>query len=655
MSGLDQPTKSDASKDTVFLSYSRDDQPLARKVLDLLQAAGISVWWDAMLEGGVRFHEVTEDKLENADAVVVLWSKISVASHWVHDEATRGRDRGALVPVSIDGTEPPLGFRQFQWITLPAGGDWNSDTPEIRRLISAVEGKRYGSGAAPTAPMSQVGTTASLPSTSPVISRRTAIVGGAALAVGAGGLTAWNAGMFSASSMNNKLAVMPFRVLGDPGEGAYFLEGFAAEIRSQLARNPLLHVAAKTSSNALRDSGETAGEICGKLSVEYLLTGDIRREDNALVGGAELIEGDTDRVLREFPINGPVDSIFAIQSQIAAGIVGLLAGADDRSSTGDQSGGTQNVAAYDALLRGQELYDSGVNEASDRAALAKFDEAIRLDPDYAAAHARRGRTLTLIHNLYGDPSDRETNLGKAVEAARRAIAIAPDYADGHAVLGFIFASGDLDMKSARGPYAKSYDLGKGDADILSRYAIFRSRIGDTNGAVAAIGAAEALDPLNARVFRFAGNIAYHSGQYGAAIAQFEKALSLQAGLSSYHYLVGLAQMARGDLAGAKTSFETETRFVWQKTGLAIVEDKLGNRAAAEGHFAELQERQGDKSHYQYLQVHAQWGNEAEALEALDTGWNARDAGLAQLYRDPLLDPVRGTDGYRQIVARMGFE
>ncbi len=654
MSGLDHPEQEGTATDTVFLSYSRDDQPLARKVFDLLQDAGISVWWDAMLEGGARYHTVTEDKLETADAVVVLWSKISSVSHWVHDEATRGRDRGAMVPVSIDGTEPPLGFRQFQWITLPSDANWTADTPEIEGLIKAVKLKRDSACPAITE-SSGAGATAAQAKTSPVISRRAAIFTGAALAVGAGGFTARNAGLFASAETDIKLAVMPFNVMGGPGEDSYLLEDFAAGIRSQLARNPLLHVAAKTSSNAFRDKGDTAGVISGKLKVNYLLTGDIRRAGNTLTGGAELIDGNTDRVLREFEIKGPIDSVFTIQSQIAAGIVTLLAGADDRSTGGEVSGGTQNVAAYDAFLRGQELYDSGTDEASDRAALTKFNEAIRLDPDYAAAHAKRGRSLALTQNLYGAPRERDSAMNAAAEAARRAIAIAPDFADGYAVLGFVFATGKLDMAGALKPWKQAYELGKGDADILSRYAIFRSRIGDDSEAKDAIALAESLDPLNARVFRYAGDIAYNSREPGMAILEYEKAYGLNEGLSSYHNLVGWARLTMGDLVSAKSNFEAETRYVFKKTGLAIVEDKLGNRAFAERHFAELKEHQGDKSNYQYAQVHAQWGNEAEALSALAAAWAARDAGLAQIYKDPMLDPLRGTEGYQRAVARMGFE
>jgi tetratricopeptide (TPR) repeat protein len=107
---------------SVFVSYSRTDQKAALPVVHALEEAGHSVWWDGMIEGGERYLKATEAALEGASAVVVLWSTDSVASHWVQDEAMRGRDRGCLVPLTIDGTQPPLGFRQFQTIDFSRRG-----------------------------------------------------------------------------------------------------------------------------------------------------------------------------------------------------------------------------------------------------------------------------------------------------------------------------------------------------------------------------------------------------------------------------------------------------------------------------------------------------------------------------------------------------
>ena len=103
---------------TVFLSYSRADQERARVLAQALEDAGLQVWWDALIEGGAAFAKTIETALLASDAVIVLWTARSVASDWVLDEAAHGRDMKKLVPLSLDGTEPPLGFRQYQSITL---------------------------------------------------------------------------------------------------------------------------------------------------------------------------------------------------------------------------------------------------------------------------------------------------------------------------------------------------------------------------------------------------------------------------------------------------------------------------------------------------------------------------------------------------------
>ena len=117
MSGT-QDLPAEVRRATVFLSYARVDQSQATQLAGTLKAAGLDVWWDALIEGGAAFAKSIEAALESCNAVVVIWSRTSVASDWVLDEAARGRDLRKLVPVSLDGTLPPIGFRQYQSIAL---------------------------------------------------------------------------------------------------------------------------------------------------------------------------------------------------------------------------------------------------------------------------------------------------------------------------------------------------------------------------------------------------------------------------------------------------------------------------------------------------------------------------------------------------------
>ena len=97
----------------IFVSYAHEDRARAQAVIHVLEKAGCHIWWDGLIVAGAAFATTTEQALEAASAVVVLWSRAASVSHWVRDEATRGRDRGCLVPISLDGSEPPLGFRHF--------------------------------------------------------------------------------------------------------------------------------------------------------------------------------------------------------------------------------------------------------------------------------------------------------------------------------------------------------------------------------------------------------------------------------------------------------------------------------------------------------------------------------------------------------------
>jgi tetratricopeptide (TPR) repeat protein len=120
----------------VFLSYDRDDASKARAIANALEKGGHTVWWDFRIQGGAEYTKEIEQALADADAVVVLWSKFSVESAWVRDEAAAGRDKGRLVPARLDEATPPLGFRQYQNIDLRS---WKGrGRPPVQDILSAI-------------------------------------------------------------------------------------------------------------------------------------------------------------------------------------------------------------------------------------------------------------------------------------------------------------------------------------------------------------------------------------------------------------------------------------------------------------------------------------------------------------------------------------
>lgn len=647
------------SRPTAFLSYARADQSQAERVAAALEAAGISVWWDSLIEGGAEFAKSIEAAIERADAVVVAWTRKSVASDWVLDEASRGRDLHKLVPVSLDGTEPPMGFRRYQSVDLRAWLE-GADPKAIDRVVRGIHGLRDRTSPVASAQPMPVGR-------APDSSRRRLLIAGlSAVALSVTGVVVWRGGRWRRSapdSTGNSVAVLPFANLSGDSQQDYFSEGLAEEVRATLARDTRLQVMAQTSSAKFRDRQDTATSIAEQLGVAYLLSGSVRRSGQVVRIAADLIDGHSGFSRWSQTFDRRIDDIFAVQTEIATTVADALVArvaADERSAdevaeaNRAAGGSTTSVQAYDAYLRGRALYDLSADEASERAALAQFDAAIAIDPKYAAAYAARARSLTAIANQYGDVATRPALYDDAIAAAQRAIDLAPALADAHSTLGYTLFQGRLDAAAAREPYERSFRLGAGEATVLARYAQFSARIGNDAAAVPAVQRALVLDPLNPLIYRAAGSIEFAARRYEASIPPLRRALAMNPRMSRAHAAIGDAQLLMGSLEAAKSEYEAEPVDDFRLAGLAIVERKLGHEAAARAARDRLVDELADRVLYQQGQVHAQWGEPGRALEKLEQARSSGDSGLIYARNDPLLDPLRGEARFAALLKSLGF-
>ncbi len=630
-------------RSSVFLSYARADRARVAPIADALTSAGLEVWWDALIDSGAAFAKMIEMRLDAADAIVAIWSAASVQSDWVRDEAAHGRDRKCLVPVSLDGTAPPLGFRQYHTVDF-SRWQGQADAPALQSLvrgIAAVRGIELATPPVRPAPGRP--------------SRRQLLLagGGTAGVIIVGAILAFKP--FGPAAETNSVAVLPFANLsGDPGQ-AYFSDGLSEEVRSALARNERLKVAAPTSSNKFRSRDEDARTIAGKLGVAFLLEGSVRRDGNAVRVAAELIDAATGFSKWSQTFDRQMTDIFAVQTEIAHTVAQALEIEVAASSLAKVPGGTTNVAAYEAYLRGRAFFDLSADEASDRAALAQYDAAIVADPNYAAARAARSRTLTAIASQYTEGKALRPLFDEAIAEARRAVALAPDYADAQSALGYTLFNGRLDVRGALGPYERSRELGGGDADVLIRYAFYAARIGHVAAARTAIDRAISLDPLNPRAHRTLAAVMYADRQYEASIPPGKKALSLNPKMGVAHAGIGDALYALGKLPEALNAYRAEPSASFGLAGTAIVEARLGQTAAAKKALADLVAQFGDAAAYQQAEVYSQWGQVGAALDALDRARKIGDGGLAYARNDPMLDGLRKQTRFVELLRGLGFE
>lgn len=121
----------------VFLSYAREDRERAGVFVAALAKCGVSVWWDRKILPGKSYDSAIEGPLKQAQAAVVLWSRDSVQSRWVKEEASRALEREILIPVLIDDVELPLGFSMLQTANLQ-GWSGALDHPELAGLLESL-------------------------------------------------------------------------------------------------------------------------------------------------------------------------------------------------------------------------------------------------------------------------------------------------------------------------------------------------------------------------------------------------------------------------------------------------------------------------------------------------------------------------------------
>ena len=131
----------------VFISYSRTNQALVRRLAEAVKAEGYSVWWDDELPPHLSYGDVITEKIGAAKAAIVVWSESAAASEWVRAEADVARGQKKLIQTSIDDRMPPMPFNQIQFASI---GDWRGedDHPGWKKVKASLAAL---CGAAPAA------------------------------------------------------------------------------------------------------------------------------------------------------------------------------------------------------------------------------------------------------------------------------------------------------------------------------------------------------------------------------------------------------------------------------------------------------------------------------------------------------------------------
>jgi tetratricopeptide (TPR) repeat protein len=323
-----------------------------------------------------------------------------------------------------------------------------------------------------------------------------------------------------------------------------------------------------------------------------------------------------------------------------------------------EAGGTRNPAAYDAYLRGTQIAVTGQDIAATRRALAAFDQAIALDPNFAAARAQRARALRFMAIFSTEPTDAHELYAQARQEAERAIALAPDYADAHMVLGWhILVNGFLDLSGAAREIDRAMALAPGNAAVLDGYAGFQGILGHHDAALPAMRRAIRLDPQNSRyrehlLMNLSWARRFEDVLVAAPDARALNAESYYPGFwsATSNLVLGHPELARQTCESPATPLAQYDRHLC----LALADHALGQKAQATKELRELQALQGDLGAANYAAVYAQWGDSAAALRWLAKAERVSRASLVTLKVDWMFDPIRSQPQFQALEQRLNF-
>jgi len=457
----------------------------------------------------------------------------------------------------------------------------------------------------------------------------------------------------------HSVAVLPFTNLsGDPNQ-EYFSDGVSEEVINALSHVEALQVSARTSSFSFRGENVDVGTIARRLNVAAVLEGSLRRSGDTVRVTVQLIDTVNGYHLWSQNYDRNLKDILTLQTDIATAVaqemkVKLLG--DEAAKI--EVGGTRNPEAYDAYLRGMQILITAQDIAASRRALAAFDQAIALDADYAAAYAQRAHTLRNIANRSTDATVVRQLFAAARQAGERAVALAPDYADAHMILGWhVLVWGFLDFNGAEREIDRAMALAPGSASVLDGYSGFQGIIGHHAVALAAIRRAIALDPQNPRYREHLLQNLSWARRFKDVLAAVEDAKALHAegydaGLfSATSYLAlhrpGLA--AQTCESPATPLDEGDRHFC-----LALAYHALGQIERAAAELNQLKALSGDLGAASYAAVYAQWGDPDAALSWLATAERLQKASLVHLEVDWMLDPIRNQPQFQALLRRLNF-
>ena len=452
--------------------------------------------------------------------------------------------------------------------------------------------------------------------------------------------------------VQKSIAVLPLLNESGSRDDEYFSDGLSEELIAALAQVKGLKVIGRSSSFRFKGQNEDSRRIGEKLGVSTLLEGTVRKHDGRVRIVAELVNAADGSELWSGTFDREPKDIFAVQAEIAKAVAISL----ELTLLGTEADPAKNVAtksveAHNAYLQGH-FYFQRRNLEGYLEAVSFFDQAIRLDPEYALAYAERSQAWTWIGDLSSEKQ--KDAWSKATSDAERAVAIQPKLAEAHAALGWArffaewrFDEGLTELRRAQqlAPWNPTAN------DLLAPVVVY---LGQFEEAEKLAGQAIERDPLAYQARQSLARLLFVQGKLNDAEAAARKAVDLQSTAAGCRRWQVFVAIQRGDGEGAVREAELEPDERYRRFELALAHYSHGDPVAADAALALLIARDRTVMAYQIAEVYAYRGETDEAFEWLQISLDNHDTGLLSLLIDPLMRSLRDDSRYNEILAKIGL-
>ena len=461
------------------------------------------------------------------------------------------------------------------------------------------------------------------------------------------------------------IAVLPFVNRSASAADEYFSDGLADELLSVLAKIRGLRVAARTSSFHFKGKDTTIAEVGSALNVAAVLEGSVRKAGNRVRISVQLVKVSDGYHLWSETFDRTLEDIFAVQDDIAHAVVkelratllGEAAGSDASGETKAEvaratRGRGSDPEAHRLYLLGRHLNDRFTREDTAKG-IEYLKQALERDPGNALAWAELGGAYSREAAAGWAPA--AEGYGRARESAQRSLALEPDLAEGHAVMGWIRMTCDWDWQGAQTSFARALELAPGNATVLRRAGALAQTLGRLEEAIGLCRRAVDQDPLSAPAHQNLGLVLHAAERFAEAAAAYRKALELAPQRAGTHGYLALTLLAQGGGEQPLAEAMREPEAVYRLWSLAIAYPLLGHGAESEATRRELIEKYSDAAAYQIAEVHGARREADAAFAWLERAYAQRDGGLNELRTSPYLRFLHDDPRWSAFLKKMGFE